>query len=67
MIQQSGAGIVVPPEQPEKLAETVVRLFENRGELDALARASLSAAPGHSRERQARSMLKMLEEVASGK
>jgi len=67
IIQQSGAGVVIPPEQPEKLAETVVRLLENRDELDALARASLSAAPGHSRERQARSMLKMLEEVAFGK
>ncbi len=67
IIQQSGAGVVIPPEQPVKLAETVVRLFENRGELDALARASLAAASGHSRTRQARSMLKMLEEVASGK
>jgi len=66
IIQNSGAGVTVPPEQPEKLAETVVRLFENRDELDGLARASLSAAPGHSRERQARIMLKILEEVASG-
>ena len=66
MIQKSGAGVVIPPEQPEKLAETVVRLLENREELAALARASLRAAPGHSRERQARRMLKILEEVASG-
>ena len=66
IIQNSGAGVVIPPEQPEKLAETVVRLFENTDELDALARASLSAAPGHSRERQARRMLAMLEEVVSG-
>ena len=67
IIQQSGAGVVIPPEQPVKLAETVVRLFENRDELAGLARASLAAASGHSRARQARSMLKMLEEVASGK
>ena len=67
IIQQSGAGVVIPPEQPVKLAETVVRLFENRAELAGLARASLAAALGHSRARQARSMLKMLEEVASGK
>ena len=40
IIQQSGAGVVIPPEQPEKLAETVLRLFENRGELDGLAKAS---------------------------
>ncbi len=63
MIQKSGAGVVIPPEQPENLAETVIRLFENR---DELARASLAVALGHSRERQARSMLEMLEEVASG-
>jgi len=66
IIQNSGAGVTVPPEQPEKLAETVVRLFENRDELDGLARASLSAASGYSRARQARSMLAMLEEVVSG-
>jgi len=67
MIQQSGAGVVVPPEQPDKLAETVVRLFENRDKLDGLARASLATALGHSRARQARNMLKILEQVAFGK
>ena len=64
IILQSGAGVVVPPEQPEKLAETVVRLFENRDELAGLASASLAAAPGHSRERQARRMLEVLEKTA---
>jgi len=66
IIQQSCAGVVIPPEQPERLAETVVRLFENRDELDGLARPSLSAAQGHSRERQARKMLEVLERVAAG-
>ena len=66
IIQQSGAGVVILPEQPERLAETVVRLFENRDELDGLARASLAAASGYSRARQARNMLKILEQVALG-
>ena len=65
IIQQSGAGVVVPPEQPEVLAETVVRLYENRDELEGLAKASLAAASGHSREQQAQKMLNILKSVAT--
>jgi len=64
IIQRSGAGVVIPPEQPEILAQTVVRLFENRDELEGLAKASLAAAPGHSREGQAKSMLEVLEKAS---
>jgi hypothetical protein len=39
------------------------RLFENREELDAMAKASLAAAPGHSRQKQAQSMLEIFERV----
>ncbi len=63
IIQRTGAGVVIPPEQPEMLAETVLRLFDNRDELAGLARASLAAAPGYSRERQARRMLDVFERI----
>lgn len=65
IIHDSGAGVVIPPEQPQVLADTVVRLFEDRGELEGLAKASLAAAPGHSRARQAQKMLEVLERVVS--
>ncbi len=64
IIQRSGAGVVIPPEQPEILAQTVIRLFENRDELGGLAKASLAAAQGHSREGQARRMLVVLEKTS---
>ena len=54
LVRASGGGVVIPPEQPEVLAETVVRLNEHRDELEALAEASLAAAPGHSRVKQAK-------------
>jgi glycosyltransferase involved in cell wall biosynthesis len=63
IIQKSGAGVAIPPEQPQVLADTVLRLFENRDELDALANASLAAAPGHSRGKQAQRMLEIFEKV----
>ena len=65
IIHDSGAGVVIPPEQPQVLADTVVRLFEDRAELERLAKASLAAAPGHSRARQAQKMLAVLEGVVS--
>ena len=64
IIQSSGAGVVVPPEQPQVLAETVFRLFENRDELVGLAEASLAAASRNSREKQAQSMLEILKNIA---
>ncbi len=67
IVMQSGAGVVVPPERPDVLVETVVRLFENPDELAGLARASLAAAQGHSREKQAQSMLNFLQRIVTPK
>jgi len=67
IILNCGAGAVIPPEQPQVLAETVTSLFENRDELDAWAKASLAAALKHSRERQALKMLKVLEGVVTSR
>ena len=48
IIEGTGAGVVIPPEQPEKLALTVVELFEDRVKLEKLAKASAEAAAQHS-------------------
>lgn len=66
IIKNSGAGVVIPPEQPPVLAETVLRLFKNREELKDLAKASLAAAQGYSREQQALKMLKTLSTLPVG-
>ena len=65
IIQQTGAGVVVPPEQPAILAETIVRFYENADVLQNLAKASLVAAQGYSRKKQAQAMLSVLEKVSS--
>lgn len=67
IIEDTGAGIVIPPEQPEKLAEVVIRLYAHPVERETLARASADAAEQYSRERQARRMLEVLEKVIEGK
>lgn len=65
LVEAAGAGVVIPPEQPGVLAETVLHLHQNRDALKALADASLAAAPGHSREKQARRMLEVLQRVGA--
>ena len=65
IIENTGAGIVIPPEQPEQLAAAVVRLYENPDVRATLAKASLAAAEHYSRDRQANRMLEVLEKVAA--
>ncbi len=65
IIENTGAGVAIFPEQPTLLAETVLGLYQNPDELSALARASLAAAPDHSREKQAHRMLAILEAKAA--
>ena len=61
------AGIWVPAEDPDALAEATMKLFED----DALRRAygehSLAAAPLHTREHQARRMIEVLDLAAQGR
>ncbi len=61
------AGIWVPAEDPDALARATMKLFED----DALCRAygerSLAAAPLHTRERQARRMIEVLDLAAQGR
>jgi len=61
-----GSGLHVHAEDPQALADAVRTLNADRKERDRLATASLAAAPGHSREAQARDMLTVLEMAAVG-
>lgn len=58
------AGLCVPPESPDTLAEAVRRLAADDALRRSMAEASLAAAPAYSRETQARDMLAVLERVA---
>lgn len=66
ILKAEGAGVHVAPENPDALAETLRRLHADPKQLAELAAASLAAAPGHSREAQARRMMAVLHAVARG-
>lgn len=61
IIADDGAGMHVPAEDPDALAEAVSRLMDNADELKALAEKSLAAAELHSRENQAQHMVEVLD------
>lgn len=60
------AGVFVHPEDPDNLATTAIVLADNTNLRTTLAANSLAAAPGHSRETQARHMINVLQSVVSG-
>lgn len=64
IVRQTGAGVVVPPEDPAALAEIVVALIADPERMRQLRAAALAAVPGFSRDRQARRMLDLLETIA---
>ena len=59
-------GVRVPAEDPEALADAVLAMKADSSRLANHASASLAAAPSHSREYQARDMLRVLEMAAAG-
>jgi len=63
IVEQEGAGLWVPPADPDAFAAAVQRLADDRTELEAMAERSLAAAPRYSRERQARDFMDVLEGV----
>lgn len=63
IIIDTGSGLVIPPEQPEQLAETVLELYEKTELLSKYADDSAKAAAGYSREKQAGRMMQVLEGV----
>lgn len=60
IIEREKAGIWVPAEDSEKLANVVLQLYQEGSERHALAKNSAEAAPRYSRERQARDSLAVL-------
>lgn len=65
IIRAADAGVCVPPENPEALAEALQRLAEAPAELARLRENARRAAPGFSRETQARMMVQVLEQAAA--
>jgi colanic acid biosynthesis glycosyl transferase WcaI len=61
IVEDSGAGICVPPEDPDALANAAALLAGNSELTRKLASRSLAAAPHYSRERQARDYMATLK------
>jgi glycosyltransferase involved in cell wall biosynthesis len=64
IVEEDAAGIWVPAGQPQALADAVRRLQGDPELRCRLARASLAAAPRHTRETQARRFLDALQKAA---
>lgn len=66
ILAADGAGIHVPAGNPDALAAAVVQLADEPVRRKHWASQALAAAPGHTRERQARDMLAVLDAVTQG-
>ena len=66
ILEADGAGIWVPPENPQALAQAMKLFQDDTTQYRALAAASLAAAPRHSREQQAKEMMAVLERATAG-
>ena len=67
ILASDGAGLSVAAEDPAALAQAVVHLTDDTDARAAYAKASLAAAPQHSRETQAHEMLAVLATAAGQK
>ena len=67
IVAEDRAGVWVPAEDPDALAQAVRRLMHDSETRRTLAAQSLAAAPKHTRESQARKMLAVLELAAAGR
>ena len=65
IIQSTGSGVVVPPENSATLAAGILELYDNREHLGNLAQASAGAAKTYDRAQQARLMLASLASAAA--
>lgn len=66
IVAMRGAGLWVPPEDPDALARAAERLADDTPGRQAMAAAALAAAPLHTRRRQAEEMIEALERVRAG-
>ena len=67
LLADIGAGVWVPPEDPEALACTIRTLHVDASARERFAAASRAAAPSHSRESRARDTLQVLTKVVAGR
>ncbi len=67
IVLDDGAGLHVPAENPEALANAVKALSKDKETIKDFAAAARRAAPSHSRETQAREMLDVLQKTADGR
>jgi colanic acid biosynthesis glycosyl transferase WcaI len=63
IVEETGAGLSVPPEDPVALASAIRALSSSRHRLTEMRTRALAAAPRYSRERQAKRMLEVLARV----
>ena len=64
LLQQTGAGLCVPPEDPRSMADAILGLIADPALMEKLRTASLEAAPQFSRQVNARTMLALFREAA---
>jgi glycosyltransferase involved in cell wall biosynthesis len=67
IIRRRGAGICVPPEDPEAMASAIAGLADDPEQREALARRAREAAPSYSRNRLAAEMVDVLADAAKGR
>jgi len=67
IVAADGCGVHIAAEDSQALAAAVRELMQNEDRRRAFAAASLAAAPTHSREVQAKDMLRVLELSAEGR
>jgi colanic acid biosynthesis glycosyl transferase WcaI len=63
LVRETGCGAVVPPEDPQALADAILRLKQNPDERARFRAAWLAAASQYSRGKQAALMLHVFEKV----
>jgi len=67
ILRQTGAGVVVPPEQPTELAAVIIELHDQPARLEVLRQASHNAALQFSRTHQAEKMSNIFQVLIEGK
>jgi len=65
LVQTTACGVLVPPEDPQALADAIVQLKQNPAELARLRAAGVAAASLYGRDKQAALMLEVLAAVRS--
>ena len=66
IVERHGAGLCVPPADPQALADAIRRLMGDESLRSSLAAAALKAAPTYSREKQADACLEVFRKAMGG-